>query len=93
MVEIVEILCYYYVSVIYQRINNDISDNKKNYVTAENIRNGENIMKYEISDVQIYRAVSKMSRPIADATHTISDIAFYVVELTTVKELPDRGIC
>ena len=29
-------------------------------------------MRYEIRDLHLFRAVSKMSRPIADATHNIS---------------------
>ncbi len=29
-------------------------------------------MRYEIRDLHLFRAVSKMSRPIADATHKIS---------------------
>ena len=31
-----------------------------------------------IKDIHIYRAVSRISKPIADATHDISKIAFYV---------------
>ena len=48
-------------------------------------------MKYEIKDMKIYSALSKMSKPIADATHTISDIAFYVVELTTAEGITGQG--
>ena len=48
-------------------------------------------MKYEIKDLKIYSALSKMSKPIADATHTISDIAFYVVELTTAEGITGQG--
>ena len=36
-----------------------------------------------ISDVRIFRAVSPLSRPIADATHSLSEISFYVVEAET----------
>ena len=35
----------------------------------------------KIKDIRIYQAVSKLSRPIADATHDISKIAFYVLEV------------
>ena len=48
-------------------------------------------MNHEIKDLKIYCAVSKMSKPIADATHTISDIAFYVVELTTKEGVTGQG--
>lgn len=40
-------------------------------------------MKHDIKDVRFYRAISKISKPIADSTHTISKIAFYVVEVET----------
>ena len=33
-------------------------------------------MDHKIKDVRFYRAVSKISKPIADSTHTISKIAF-----------------
>ena len=45
----------------------------------------------QIRDIRIYRAVSKISRPIADATHAISDIAFYVLELTTEGGVTGQG--
>ena len=38
----------------------------------------------QIKDIRIYSAVSKISRPIADSTHDISKIAFYVTEVETV---------
>lgn len=44
-----------------------------------------------IKDVQIYSAVSRMSRPIADSTHEISDIKFYVIEITTEKGVKGQG--
>ena len=34
-----------------------------------------------IKEVNLYRAVSSISKPIADSTHTISKIAFYIVEV------------
>lgn len=36
-----------------------------------------------ITDIRAYRAVSQISQPIADATHDISTIAFYVLEIET----------
>ena len=41
-----------------------------------------------IREIRIYQAVSRLSRPIADATHDISKIAFYVLEVETT----DRDI-
>ena len=37
-----------------------------------------------IKDIRIYQAVSKLSHPIADSTHDISKIAFYVLEVETI---------
>lgn len=48
-------------------------------------------MNLEIKDLKIYSAVSKMSRPIADATHNISDIKFYIVEITTADGVTGQG--
>lgn len=48
-------------------------------------------MSNYIKDIHLYSAVSKMSRPIADATHEISDIKFYVVELVTEKGIKGQG--
>ena len=50
-------------------------------------------MKHEIKDIRVYKAVSQISKPIADATHTISKIAFYIVEVTTGRESRDKAIC
>lgn len=36
-----------------------------------------------ITQLRVYEATSRLSRPISDATHDISRIAFYVVELET----------
>lgn len=44
-----------------------------------------------VKDVKFYRAVSKISKPIADSTHTISKIAFYVVEVTTDAGVKGQG--
>ena len=48
-------------------------------------------MKTRLKDVNFYRAVSKISKPIADSTHTISKIAFYVVEVTTEEGIKGQG--
>jgi mandelate racemase len=48
-------------------------------------------MKHEVKDVRFYRAVSKISKPIADATHSISKIAFYIVEVTTQEGIRGQG--
>jgi L-alanine-DL-glutamate epimerase-like enolase superfamily enzyme len=48
-------------------------------------------MEHEIKDVKIYKAVSKISKPIADSTHTISKIAFYVVEVITEEGITGQG--
>lgn len=42
-------------------------------------------------DIRIYQAVSKLSRPIADATHDISKIAFYVLEVETAGGTIGQG--
>lgn len=44
-----------------------------------------------IKDVKIYKATSQISKSIADATHSISDIAFYVVEIFTNKGTRGQG--
>ncbi len=46
-----------------------------------------------IKDIRLYRAVSTLSRPIADATHSISEIAFYVLELETAQGVVGQGYC
>jgi L-alanine-DL-glutamate epimerase-like enolase superfamily enzyme len=48
-------------------------------------------MNLTIKDVQFYSAVSKMSRPIADSTHDISTIKFYIVEITTQDGIKGQG--
>lgn len=45
----------------------------------------------KIIGADFYRAVSKISRPIADSTHTISKIAFYVMELTLENGQKGQG--
>lgn len=44
-----------------------------------------------IKDLRIYSAVSRISRPIADATHDISQIAFYVLEVETIGGVIGQG--
>lgn len=44
-----------------------------------------------IKDIRIFRAVSQISQPIADATHEISEIAFYVLEVETEGGVTGQG--
>ena len=44
-----------------------------------------------IREIRIYQAVSRLSRPIADATHDISKIAFYVLEVETTGGILGQG--
>ncbi len=44
-----------------------------------------------ITDIRIYRAVSPLSRPIADATHTLSEISFFVVEVESDEGVTGQG--
>ena len=44
-----------------------------------------------IKELRIYRAVSKLTKPIADATHDISEIAFYVLEAETGAGVVGQG--
>lgn len=44
-----------------------------------------------LRDMRIYRATSSLSRPIADATHDISKIAFYVLEVETREGIVGQG--
>lgn len=48
-------------------------------------------MNLKIKDVNIYSAVSKMSRAIADSTHDISTIKFYIVEIITGDGVKGQG--
>jgi L-alanine-DL-glutamate epimerase-like enolase superfamily enzyme len=45
----------------------------------------------QIKDIRIYRAVSKLTKPIADATHDISEIAFYVLEVESGEGVIGQG--
>jgi len=49
------------------------------------------MMKTLINDVRIYNAVSTLSRPIADATHDISKISFYVLEIQLESGITGQG--
>lgn len=44
-----------------------------------------------ISDIRIFETTSRMSRPIADATHDISSIGFFVLEVETVGGVTGQG--
>lgn len=48
-------------------------------------------MKHSIKDVKIYSAVSTLTKPIADSTHTISKIAFYVLEVELESGVTGQG--
>lgn len=50
-----------------------------------------NTADLKIKDIRVYQAVSKISRPIADATHDISKIAFYVLEVETAGGVLGQG--
>lgn len=44
-----------------------------------------------IKSMSVCRAVSQLSQPIADSTHNISEIAFYVLEIETAKGIRGQG--
>lgn len=50
-----------------------------------------NVSETLIKDIRVYQAVSKLSHPIADATHDISKIAFYVLEVETAGGAVGQG--
>lgn len=45
----------------------------------------------KLKDIRIYQAISQLSQPIADATHDISKIAFYVLEVETAGGVVGQG--
>lgn len=45
----------------------------------------------QIKTMKIYRAISQLTKPIADSTHDISEIAFYVVEVETMRGVIGQG--
>lgn len=48
-------------------------------------------MSTKIKDVNFFRATSKLSKPIADATHDISEIAFLIAEITLENGIVGQG--
>jgi len=54
-------------------------------------KTGRRIMNHKIKKAKFYRAISKNSKPIADSTHTISKIAFYVVEIELDSGIIGQG--
>ena len=48
-------------------------------------------MNCKIKNIEIYSAVSKMTKNIADSTHDISVIKFYIVEITTMDGVKGQG--
>ena len=48
-------------------------------------------MQNKITSVNLYSAVSKNNRAIADATHSISEIKFYIVEAVTASGVTGQG--
>lgn len=48
-------------------------------------------MNTRIQDIRLYSAVSDRTMSIADATHTISDIRFYIVEVITEQGISGQG--
>jgi L-alanine-DL-glutamate epimerase-like enolase superfamily enzyme len=48
-------------------------------------------MKDTIKQLKIYKAISQLSKPIADATHEISQIAFLVVEVELESGVTGQG--
>ena len=48
-------------------------------------------MKHNIKDIKFYRATSALSKPIADATHHISEISFYVADVVTEEGIVGQG--
>lgn len=50
-----------------------------------------NTADLKLKDIRIYQAVSKISRPIADSTHDISKIAFYILEVETAGGVLGQG--
>ncbi len=48
-------------------------------------------MQTRIKDIKIYSAVSTLTKPIADSTHTISKIAFYVLEVQLESGVTGQG--
>lgn len=49
------------------------------------------IKQARIRDIRIYQALSQISQPIADSTHDISKIAFYILEVETADCTVGQG--
>ena len=47
--------------------------------------------RHKIRDIRFFRARSPLSQPIADATHTISDIDFFITEIETRSGVIGQG--
>lgn len=48
-------------------------------------------MAHQIKDIKLYRATSTLTKPIADSTHSIDKIAFYVVETELENNVRGQG--
>lgn len=48
-------------------------------------------MRTKITEVNFYKAKSKLSKPIADATHSISEISFIIVEIKLENGIVGQG--
>jgi len=48
-------------------------------------------MDHRISNIELFSAESTMTRPIADSTHDISKIKFYVLEITSSSGMKGQG--
>lgn len=48
-------------------------------------------MENMIKDINIFSAKSKLSRSIADSTHDIPEIKFYILEVITQKGINGQG--
>jgi len=67
----------------------DISEGDK--VDYKYIRSNKEANDMKIREMRIYKALSEISKPIADATHDISEIAFYVVEVESMDGVIGQG--
>lgn len=54
-------------------------------------RGGRESMENMIKDINIFSAKSKLSQPIADSTHDIPEIKFYILEVITKKGITGQG--
>lgn len=49
------------------------------------------MLETRIKDLQFYKAISKLSKPIADATHQLSEISFIIAEVTLESGIKGQG--